>query len=571
MKIINQIKKISLKQVALFLIIAIFINFLYFMQGAIIGAHDLPFHYQRVNDLVKNIQHFNFNPAINTYSFNLVGSAVASTYPPLPLYVWAILLLIFQNGVLAYDLFLLATTLVLLVTTYYSFLSVFKDQKNQALVVATAYASCSMVGYYQYISGDLGAVWALGFAPLACAGLYHLFKDNKYQMLSIGMSLMILSHLLNSLILAFSLLIVLIVEFRKIKLNFLISLAKSIGLSLLLTCAFWIKLLIIVLSSKMYTPKSFGILYGINLEGVYNDISALNYRWDITVIAVLGLILSILFFKRLPKLLKICSIVSWIIMFIASAFVPWEYFQNTPLGSLQWTTRLLIFPELIGCLLFTYIVFLLFAKTSKSTKIVTAICMAIILLLNLSLQSEFYNFAKSTPDLTHMWTQKEGFQDKDGRRFYRLSNNDQINNILWYDDAYDYLPLKTLPVFDQIQFPINNSVDFNGQAKFKVNTTAKPDGATMKFNTTEYFDNIELPFIIYNGNYKITLDGQKIAVQKGNHSLLRLNNLNPGSHTVEVTYGGIAWTYLKWVSYIITIWGLILLIKPNLIKSKKED
>ncbi|MDO4911960.1 MAG: hypothetical protein Q3960_00210 [Lactobacillus sp.] len=563
-----------LSLIAFFIVLACLINFQYIRNFAILGAHDLPFHYQRVNNLIHNIENFNFNPLINTYSFNLIGSAVASTYPNLVIYIWAILILIFQNQVLAYLLLLLLTTFVVLISTYYSFLSVFPDKKLEGILSATAFASCSMIGYYQYISGDLGAVWSIGLMPMACAGLYHLITNNKYKMLSLAMSLLVLTHILNTLIVAFTLLIILLINFKKIDSRLIKSLSKAIGITILLTSIFWIKLATIMLSTKIDTPKSLNLLWPMQVNIIWDSITSFTYRWDITLIAVLGLVIGLMLFKILPNVLRSCVLTSFIILLLSSALVPWKALEKSPLGMIQWVARILIFPELIGCIVFSFVLLQIFKnKLAKYKTWAFCVLFLAILGINFSIQTQFYDFSKDDTELNQMWTGSNPLPTRDDRRSYKLINNDQINSILWYIDATDYLPVKTLKVYNKIVYPFNMSINAKNKTAFKVDAVAKPDGSTLKFDANKNYKEVELPFVLYNKMYKVTLDGKPVKTIIGKHALLQLNNVRKGHHTVEVVYSNIKLTMIKLVSAILFVIGLIGLIGPEwfkkIIKSKK--
>ncbi|MDO4902929.1 MAG: hypothetical protein Q3959_01565 [Limosilactobacillus sp.] len=122
----------------------------------------------------------------------------------------------------------------------------------------------------------------------------------------------------------------------------------------------------------------------------------------------------------------------------------------------------------------------------------------------------------------------------------------------------------------KIQYPDHNAI-FNNSASFKVHTTPIPDGAIMKFNANKSYKNVELPFILYNHMYKVTLDGHKVDTVIGPHSLVQLNNLKKGHHTVKVVYSNIKLNIMKIISYVLCATGLVLLIKPDWITRLKKS
>ncbi|MDO4902930.1 MAG: hypothetical protein Q3959_01570 [Limosilactobacillus sp.] len=550
--------------------VALFTNFFYFRTGSIEGAHDLAFHMQRANNLVENLRHLNFNPYINTYSFNQVGSAVASCYPNLVIYIWSIFLLVCGNIVLDYQILLLLTTFIILFSTYYGFLSVFPGKKLEAFIASVSYSSSSLIGFYQYVSGDLAAVWAMGLLPLASAGLYHLIKDNRYKMLTISMSLIFLSHLLNFLLTSIVFALIVVINYDKCTKRMCFSLLKAIGLTILITSVFWIKLLMILISGPIATPRALGLLLPINLKIWIQSAKTFSYNWNLSIIAIVGLFLGVIWCKKLSSPLRTCLVVSLLLVFFSTDFMPWDLFNRTPISIIQWVNRLMVFPELTGCILFAVISLDVFSNKLSSVKpIVFLFVMIIVLGINYKNQKNLYDFSQGDTFISSPWTSSNNLPWREEKLSYKITNHKQERNILFYHDVTDYLPKRTVSVFNEIQYPHRMAIYNNGMA-FKVHTRPIPDGAIMKFNANKSYESVELPFVLYNHMYKIWVDGKKSSLKIGAHNLVELKNVNFGGHTVKVEFAYTRLNVVKMISYLMCIAGIVMLTYPNILFKMKN-
>ncbi|MCP9332606.1 hypothetical protein [Lentilactobacillus hilgardii] len=519
-----------------FLALSIFNVILFLRYGWLFGAQDFQFHLQRIEELYQNSQHFNFFPSIATFAFNQNGSAVMSMYPKLPLYLFSACRLVIRQPIISYYIGIILMTFIGMVTAYFSYLSIEQGKTIGAYTFAVAYMMSGLLINTNFTAADLGISFSLLFLPLVFAGLYHWLTSNHYKMLTVGISLICLSHVLNFIFVIVTLVLLTIINFKKVTKNKLINLVKAIVLTVLVTSSFWLPAYSFGTSVKMASPQKFP-LAGINLPK-YLFLTLTNSTWSsISIVALLGLILGFVFYRTLPKYLKQILWISIFYIVVISNIFPWYLLQDTKISIIQFTWRFLIFPQCFLILIFSYCLNDIIQRFSKKNvrRLVFSVFILVFLVLSLHSQFRITHFEINAPEVASPLTKDQNLQYKDGIVWFKATNSYEYQNILGFIGTKDYYPKNTLPVFDKIGYPEHHAFINNTAITVPTKNKAGSNQSDISFHSS-HTASIELPFVIYNHHYQIKLDSKKIPLNISKHQLLLIKNVKAGTHTVHVQY-----------------------------------
>jgi len=537
--------------------VAVFLRF-----NWLFGGQDLQFHLQRIDELYKNVEHFNLLPMLGTFNFNQAGSAVMAMYPKLPLYVYVFMRLIFRAPILSYYLGNAMMTFIGLTVSYYSFLTVKKTARVSALLFSLVYALSALNVSYQYLMADIGIVATVAFLPLAFTGLYHWVTEGKYRMLALGVTLVALSHVLSFVFLIVTFMIFSAINYGKLTDQKCLNLAKGVGLTVLLTSTFWVPALMFSMSTKIATPQIFS-LGGTNVIAYTGDAILNNVSYGFTIAAVLGFVFGTVMYRHLASGLKQVYWVSLGYVVFSSSLFPWQLFQNTPLKVVQFTWRFLIFPQLGFCLIFcmTFVYFL--SHLNKKKLIQLGVCGLGLVALGLSIdaQRKIVDFEIGSPEIDFKLSAapENVMPYNGGRAWYKITNKYEYANLMKYISVYDYYPNKSV---SKLATMTNRHMIQDGSHEFSADKVLGiPDGTETLFTLSRATQKVVLPTILYSLNYSVNVDNESVKTEKDSHNLTVLRHLSKGQHTVRVVFKG---TGIKLVVSGLTLVGLVLMAWPEM-------
>ena len=241
--------------------IMILIN-LYFqlMAHNIIIGSDTLFHFNRFYDTAMQIKQAKLSYFQMNYAFKQSGRIVNAVYGPYFAYINGLILLIAKNW-FRYQIY--TTILIYLIggIGIYKLTRRFNKSIFLNSISIVIFLSMGWITRWQ-VSQNLTA-WGAALAPYVInCGIDMLEnKEYNYLKLAIIMSIAIETHLLSSLIFVITLIPFFIIRIvkKKERGKFVISIIKSVLLTLLLTCNYWWVLLRLSLTNNLAQPAAFNM------------------------------------------------------------------------------------------------------------------------------------------------------------------------------------------------------------------------------------------------------------------------------------------------------------------------
>lgn len=197
-----------------FIFISMVTGVLFLHSKFVIGTTDLYFHWQRILDLKSAISHGDFYPSLALDKINQTGSAVMSMYPKANLYPIVLLSYFFNDFTKLIPIIFVLRNLLSFLISYYSCYSYNKNRKVSFLF-SISYTLTPLLLFYGVQGYDIGVSSSMIFMPLILFGFLGLLKNNDWIELTIGMSCIILCHILNSVIIVCFLSVFMIFNVKK--------------------------------------------------------------------------------------------------------------------------------------------------------------------------------------------------------------------------------------------------------------------------------------------------------------------------------------------------------------------
>lgn len=191
-------KKESQLYIYIILIIATGITLLPMLLSKSIRGDDYFFHLLRIEDIKNGLRYGHFPVSIMPESLYGYGYGNGLFYPDLLLYIAATIRLFGVSLFNSYKIFMSICTLIATFTMYFSARRILKSN-NKALYISIFYVFAQYKITDLYVRAAVGEYLAFIFLPIVILGVYELVcKDyKKWYILTIGMSGIILSHLLS--------------------------------------------------------------------------------------------------------------------------------------------------------------------------------------------------------------------------------------------------------------------------------------------------------------------------------------------------------------------------------------
>ncbi|KJU75182.1 hypothetical protein AH70_06800 [Pediococcus damnosus LMG 28219] len=566
------VKKESMRSVSLslgivffYIFISIFSIILIRRSGFLFKGDDLHFHIDRVENLVGVLKGHNLLSFISTYAYNRTGIAVDQFYPNLFMYPFAILRILIKSPVSAiYDGFILINLLTCFIA-HLSYKS-FSGSNFQAFIFTNFYFFATWRFTDMFARFDLGELLAIAFIPLAFLGFYEVMFRNtkKWPILALGMSLILYSHLLSALMIAFCFVLMVIVNLKKIpniKLTILRFLNAMI-LFLVLSFGFIYSFLYTSRSATVKLPVA-RILQNEALNPFYvlkdsisNSISI--YRPEVYNIGIVAIAILILLLRVKPMNKLTSQLTGWTVLSLwaCTNLFPWFIFQNTPVKAMQFPWRCFFLASFFISVLGVQVILFIFKPEKR--KWVAAGLPLILLMLNMSSIYSFVQQREQLPTLNYTLNAatsnyKNHFFKIDDKNYSRLAN---------YNYGSDYIP-ETKEASNEWNSKLFTNVAQHrailpdGQLMTMRKIKSIPNGMIYKLPVQRKSSDVSLPFYVYNkNNYVVKRNGSEVPFKVDKNKLLNVR-ASSSKNEFKIQYVP---THMQLFSIFVSIMGFFLIL-----------
>lgn len=349
-------------------------------------GHDGRFHLMRIAGIADELSRGHFPVRLQQLWLEGYGYPVSIYYGDILLYFPALLHLAGLALSTAYKFYMLAINLGTVLISFYCFKKIFKSNTN-SLLLTLVYSTASYRLLCVYVRHAVGEYTAFMVFPIIVLAFYEMYYSESFNVfktatkLAVGVSCIILSHILSSEIVILTLVIVCLVYWKKTftKKNLLCILIAAF--EAVLICAFFIvpfldyfinvKVRISQLQplqiqgTGVYLSEYFMFFTNpfVHYSRIFKSDGRMLFSPGIALMA--GFVLSIIYLVRVQRDRKLIMllIMSCIAIFISSHYFPWNALSKTHIGKImsqiqfawRWLGIVMIFLTLLlGRLLVLY-------------------------------------------------------------------------------------------------------------------------------------------------------------------------------------------------------------------------
>ncbi|MFD2305199.1 hypothetical protein [Enterococcus termitis] len=508
---------------------------------------DIYFHLNRIEGLYLGIKNGDVFPKINSFFLYGMGYAAPVFYSDIFLYPAAILRLLGLSVANSYTVFLIGINFVTYVIAYHSFL-VYKKVPFQAFLFAILYGTSS------YRLSDLteraavGEVLAFAFIPLAFVGLWSILQgeSNRFYLLSLGMSGLILSHVLSAFIFSLFIFVYVLLGIRHFisHKERIVAFFKAVFLTVLLCVGFLgpIGEQIVNQSFNFQTNQVAQLSQEAESLIAYLQIAFRNSGYNNLGLLIIGLmVLLLLSYNKISVQSKRLLLTTSLFLLISTSFFPHRLLEKTLVNAIQFPWRLFLIVTFGVCWLFADNYSLLAEKKRNWSKLCAYGSMVIAVML-------VFTHSLFMTDL---------------ERFVPRSEIEQLQPAFlgW---GNEYVPSNT-DLFSLIQEPkmIRNSKGVTLEHVSFDYGAIELDYETKENDSKE---TIVFPLIYYKG-YQAVANGKRIDVYNSSTfpglSEIRVS----GNGTLRVSYH---WTVVQLFSASVSVGTWLILLVWQYTKFKNE-
>lgn len=530
---------------ALFLISVISI-FPYFFNNYIFSQDDLIFHRTRLESYTLAIRHWDFFPRIFSNMGLNFGYGADLFYPSILLLPFAVFRILGLSYVPSYYLYQLLISFITAVSSYY-FLFKIKNSRKQALLFASFYTLSTYRLIDQSVRAALGETLAFAFIPLVALGVYSIFYSDKHrwQLLGVGMSLLIASHLITAFYSVILLLIFFLIHWKKCRgaqiKSILQATLLAVGLSAWFLFPYLEQINHLTFNFSIITLWASGLNFSLgnlfvnslaNLSAPFTELKP-----NIGLFLLVSLIVAAVSYRKLSSTNKKLFFITLAMIVFATNLFPWGLFKDSILATIQFPWRLLLFVSFFASLLAVSLIeqFRLLSKKDVLLFIVLTSFLTLGFNVNNLIQSKVQNNITVTNDnFTDFYTSEIGHgkeylvKDTDFKTYF-ASPNLIIDGIPYVNPSE-----KTINKYNHSEY----SVRINGNQE------------------------VQLPKFYYKG-YEVKVN-QKVVENYNKNGLVTVK-LSQGINDIRITYKK---TPIQKVSVIFSVLFTIALLFFTIIRKK---
>ncbi|EOL44165.1 hypothetical protein [Enterococcus caccae] len=535
--------------IILFILLSISILsiFPYFFNNYIFSQDDLIFHRTRLENYTQAIRHWDFFPRVfPTMGLNF-GYAADLFYPSILLLPFALFRIVGFAFVPSYYMYQVLISFITATTAYY-FLYSIKRSEKLALVFSCLYTLSSYRLIDQSVRGALGETLAFAFLPLFVLGVYSLFYTDKHrwQLLAVGMSLLIASHLITALYSFVFLILFILVNWKKCHQTQITGLIQAGFLTIGLSAWFLFPYLEQVnhltfnFSNTTLWPSGLNFSLANLLINSIANVSApfTELKPNIGLLLIVFVIISGIHFRHLTSVNKRLMWVTFLMIILATNLFPWGLFKVSILAKIQFPWRLLLFATFFASLLATSLIEQFRLLSTKNVLLIIAISSFLTLGFNVN------NLVQSTTQNNITVTNKN-FSD-----FYESEIGHGKEYLVKDTDFKKYFAAPGLFI-DGIPYASSPN---------QINNDYNHSTYTVQLNRTQ---EVQLPKFYYKG-YEVIVN-RKVVNSYNKNGLVTVT-LGSGVHSIDIFYKK---TMIQKVSVLFSLFSLGILILKNRMNKRR--
>jgi hypothetical protein len=522
-------------------------------QGRMYDSADMNFHIQRFIGTRDALVDGQIIPQLDPNVLEGAGSAPNIFYGPLSAYINVALSVLFKhNFVMSVPFFFILCIFASAISMYHLTKYITKREAS-ACISAIIYLSMPLFMYSVFEWQSFGTILAFVFLPLIVLGFYKILDQKTHGVLLLSLATigLVLSHMLSTMIIGLFIIILCIVNWRRIfKKQILPKLVVSLLFVLLITAFFTVPFL---------EAKSLG------LYNIFDDDFLSCFMWNspahlnnnsiplvdlfystgfvsLGLFSVIIIVLALLNRKTLDKKYNSISfvVIGSIFALFTTTLVPWEYMPSELL-ILQFPWRLMIISNFCFSVIAGDVIYKSFEKFKHKSEL-QKLLLAIIIIIAFTCH------------------QANAVARDVGRKEHVAPTAVSLEPIPFFSGIAvgEYLPKQVIGIIgpttknisDHSKLPefISGSGRISDYSKIR---------SHMSFNAEVYeISTIELPVIYYKG-YDITIDGTPTDSTWSDTGYLKFDIPEQGNHAVQIRFTG---SSLTKISAVATLLGLISLV-----------
>lgn len=537
------------------LIFSLFISIPLISKDINVYADDGIQHIARLMGTYQTITEGECPPVIMSNFCNGFGYSWNIFYSPLTAYIPLIFSIFTSSFELMLKLFMVLCSFLSGIAMY-SFVKKVTNNRPAGLLASIIYIFAPYRLTDMYMRTAIAELASFIFLPILFHGMYNIFNSEeksikKSLMLTLGAVGLILSHITMAMYAAIFCFIYLIINIKKLKDK---QVLKMLGINILLILLFTSFYLLPMLEHKMATD------YEVFMPGrmerteelIRNKVDLIdliytksgNFMFEIGLVTLIGLVLTLLAYKQVPKENKKIywfSIISGFICIILSLRIfPFEKMPAV-LKMIQFTFRLLEFSSFF----FAFVASINYSLIIKNFRLRDVLVLSLLIVLLLIPYKNNLNY------------EKEWSEDK---LWPAVEVNENTGRVHAGCATFEYLPSKAYNNLDYIKNRENRVYILSGNATIE---NEQKDGTNMTFDISnvEADTIIELPYIYYLG-YEVEVakhDGQteKIEIFESDNGFVAIN-VPETATKVTVKYTGTTLMKATYILSAVTLLGVIL-------------
>ena len=549
------------------LIFSLFISIPLISKDINVYADDGIQHIARLMGTYQTITEGECPPVIMSNFCNGFGYSWNIFYSPLTAYIPLIFSIFTSSFELMLKLFMVLCSFLSGIAMY-SFVKKVTNNRPAGLLASIIYIFAPYRLTDMYMRTAIAELASFIFLPILFHGMYNIFNSEeksikKSLMLTLGAVGLILSHITMAMYAAIFCFIYLIINIKKLKDK---QVLKMLGINILLILLFTSFYLLPMLEHKMATD------YEVFMPGrmerteelIRNKVDLIdliytksgNFMFEIGLVTLIGLVLTLLAYKQVPKENKKIywfSIISGFICIILSLRIfPFEKMPAV-LKMIQFTFRLLEFSSFF----FAFVASINYSLIIKNFRLRDVLVLSLLIVLLLIPYKNNLNY------------EKEWSEDK---LWPAVEVNENTGRVHAGCATFEYLPSKAYNNLDYIKNRKNRVYILSGNATIE---NEQKDGTNMTFDISnvEADTIIELPYIYYLG-YEVEVakhDGQteKIEIFESDNGFVAIN-VPETATKVTVKYTGTMLMKATYILSAVTLVGVILYLAISWIVLRRK-